>query len=497
MDKMMQLLDSNLKFTKAIYRGSKKTFEGPGREAEVLHSMSIGTSTTTESVYKKQTNLLLNVQNSLDLDDGQQSIKSVITASSTPSTLPFSSCVSLNASTPHAPNSLASTVVRSSSQTSTLQSRPSLRRSGSRLSEITQAAHQYGKERRRVQIWRFLEDKHSSRAAAYYYRVRSALLAFSILIAGAEVLSEEFRGGVPMTCVQLVVETLFGIDLLVRFCSCRNYIAFWADLYNVIDLLSVSPCVLRICTLVDGQPASAETVALFGIVPILRFLKYLRHFETFHLLLNAFLSAATVMPILLFALFLITSSFAVTIYYVEPRSNIPSLPLALYFTICTISTVGYGDFAPKTPSGRVCASLLAVLGPMYMAMPIGIIGTTFSRVWEDRHRLFILQRMRKCVTNAGYSPKELKHVFELLDQNGDGSLDYSEFIAWLDVMDVDVKGDFARVVFESFDADNEGSIEFDEFLRGLFPQTHTHIHRMATSSAVAAVKNEDASKLAC
>lgn len=111
-------------------------------------------------------------------------------------------------------------------------------------------------------------------------------------------------------------------------------------------------------------------------------------------------------------------------------------------------------------------------GMMYMAIPIGIIGAAFSHVWEERSRLLLMQRMRTCVERVGYTPSDLMAMFKVLDQNRDGSLDFEEFSAMLEVMQIEVEEKFVMEVFESFDADCEGSIDFRELLRGLFPHTH-------------------------
>merc|ERR1712032_1315244 len=118
---------------------------------------------------------------------------------------------------------------------------------------------------------------------------------------------------------------------------------------------------------------------------------------------------------------------------------------------------------------------------MYMAIPIGIIGNSFAKTWEDRHRLLILAHMRKSIVNAGYTPKDLKRMFKLLDKNADGTLDFEEFRAWLECMNVNVSSEFVGQVFESFDADDEGSIDFEELLRGLFPRTYHYMGHRAGS----------------
>ena len=51
----------------------------------------------------------------------------------------------------------------------------------------------------------------------------------------------------------------------------------------------------------------------------------------------------------------------------------------IYWAIVTMTTVGYGDIAPKTPLGQVVASLLMVVGYGIIAVPTGIVTSEMIR----------------------------------------------------------------------------------------------------------------------
>ncbi len=55
-----------------------------------------------------------------------------------------------------------------------------------------------------------------------------------------------------------------------------------------------------------------------------------------------------------------------------------SIPRAMWWAIATLTTVGYGDVAPITWLGRVCAGFIAVLGIGLIAIPTGILAAAFS-----------------------------------------------------------------------------------------------------------------------
>ncbi len=56
-----------------------------------------------------------------------------------------------------------------------------------------------------------------------------------------------------------------------------------------------------------------------------------------------------------------------------------SIPKGIYWTIVTITTVGYGDIAPVTPLGQFIASLTMLTGYAIIAVPTGIVTAEISQ----------------------------------------------------------------------------------------------------------------------
>ena len=67
-------------------------------------------------------------------------------------------------------------------------------------------------------------------------------------------------------------------------------------------------------------------------------------------------------------------------YLVEgPEHGFNSIPHSVYWTIVTLTTVGYGDISPETGLGQFIATLIMIIGYGIIAVPTGIVTVEFSK----------------------------------------------------------------------------------------------------------------------
>lgn len=60
-----------------------------------------------------------------------------------------------------------------------------------------------------------------------------------------------------------------------------------------------------------------------------------------------------------------------------------SIPRAFWWSIVTLTTVGYGDVYPQTLLGRICAAVTAVTAVGLIAIPAGILAGAFTNVFKN------------------------------------------------------------------------------------------------------------------
>lgn len=160
-----------------------------------------------------------------------------------------------------------------------------------------------------------------------------------------------------------VVCALFFADFVVRFRAAESKWRFMR--WGWIDLLASVP---EIQALRLGR--------LFRIVRIVRVIRALRSLRMLFTILyrSRVRGGATSVGIIAF-LVVSTSSIGVLLVETDPASNIKTAGDALWWSITTITTVGYGDRFPVTPGGRLIAAALMVTGVGLFGTLSGIVAT--------------------------------------------------------------------------------------------------------------------------
>lgn len=330
-----------------------------------------------------------------------------------------------------------------------------------RLRHIQKALRQQEKMKGcRFKLWQLTHSIHSSRPAFIYACILKLIVVASVLTA---FLNASSAGSWDV--VEIVLESLFAFEFSLRLACCPHALDFLLGFFNLLDLVSALPVVFRLTGLLQTNDA------MLSVVPFLRLLKLMRWFEKLQLLLQAFKRALEALPSLLFTMAVIALFFAEVLYLVEPIESIQSLPYALWFTIVTMTTVGYGDYTPTTTVGRSVASVLIIISALYMAMPLGIVGNAFSEVWADRDRLLVMKRFRGAFLQGGFTLQGLHDVFAIFDADGNGTLDIDEFAQMLRTIQMKLSEERIGMLFQALDKEKTGEIQFDELLAALVPKS--------------------------
>ena len=84
----------------------------------------------------------------------------------------------------------------------------------------------------------------------------------------------------------------------------------------------------------------------------------------------------------LFILICIWLGGSFIIAFIE-QDNFDNIGTALWWTIVTMTTVGYGDISPQTELGQALAAIIMILGYATIAIPTGIISSEFATIAQQ------------------------------------------------------------------------------------------------------------------
>ncbi len=175
---------------------------------------------------------------------------------------------------------------------------------------------------------------------------------------------------------------LFSIEYILRLICLKKPMQYVTSSLGIVDLLAIIPSYLSFFF------AGAQSLLVFRA---LRLLRVFRIFKLTHFLSEMqFLSSAVKASLKKIAIFMLIVLTLVVIlgsimYLVEGSENgFRSIPESIYWTIVTITTVGYGDIYPVTPLGKFIASLMMFIGYGIIAVPTGIVTTEMVMKARDK-----------------------------------------------------------------------------------------------------------------
>ena len=94
------------------------------------------------------------------------------------------------------------------------------------------------------------------------------------------------------------------------------------------------------------------------------------------------------------------------------NSMFNSIPSAFWYTLVTMTTVGYGDNVPLTIPGKLIGGFCAISGVLTVAMVIPIIVTNFEFFYK-RDRINVAHREQKMISMRHSARREKKKCLVL------------------------------------------------------------------------------------
>ena len=174
-----------------------------------------------------------------------------------------------------------------------------------------------------------------------------------------------------------IITFLFTIEYILRIITIKKPKHYIFSFYGIVDLLSTLPSEIAFFS---GGFNMLFALRALRLLRIFRVLKITRYIGESNKLMRALRDSRAKIFVFLFAVIIITIIMGTIMYLVEgPENGFTSIPVSIYWSIVTLTTVGYGDIHPGTPLGQFIASIIMITGYGVIAVPTGIVSAELTR----------------------------------------------------------------------------------------------------------------------
>jgi voltage-gated potassium channel len=185
---------------------------------------------------------------------------------------------------------------------------------------------------------------------------------------------------------------VFTIEYITRIWACTasagllspvlGRVRYALTFLMLIDLLAIAPFFVT-----SILPVDLRMLRLVRLVRLMRVIKVARYSESLQLLGRVFVARRNELFVTLIALGILLVVASTLMYHVEhdaQPNTFSSIPATMWWSVETLTTIGYGDMLPVTVPGKILNSIIAILGIGLFALPAGILGSGFVEELQRR-----------------------------------------------------------------------------------------------------------------
>jgi voltage-gated potassium channel len=228
----------------------------------------------------------------------------------------------------------------------------------------------------RLRVYTVIFEADTPAGRQFDLALIAAVMASVMVVLLDSVASLNRRYGALFDVLEVGFTLLFTIEYIARLICVRRPLRYARSFFGVIDLLAVLPTYLAL--VFPGLHALID-VRILRLLRAFRILKLGAYVAEYRALGTALAASRRKIIVFLVFVMMVVLLTGTLMYLVEgPENGFTSIPISVYWAITTMTTVGFGDLAPKTDLGRLIASLQMLLGWGILAVPTGIVSAEFT-----------------------------------------------------------------------------------------------------------------------
>ena len=211
------------------------------------------------------------------------------------------------------------------------------------------------------------------------------LSVLAVVLDSVASISKQFHSELVM--LEWMFTILFSIEYIARLYCAKYRWRYATSFYGVIDFLAVVPTYLA---LLFPELHALIDVRVLRLIRMFRIFKLTAYMSEYQHLAEALSASRRKILVFLSVVLMVVTVMGSIMYVVEgPSNGFTSIPIAVYWAITTMTTVGFGDITPHTDLGKLISSAMMLMGWGTLAVPTGIVTAEFA---HRRNQIFVAKR---------------------------------------------------------------------------------------------------------
>lgn len=188
------------------------------------------------------------------------------------------------------------------------------------------------------------------------------------------------------TAIDISCLAFFTLDYIIRFIFARKKFGYLTSLMGMVDILAIIPDYVQFFVYAIHPEMRYEGdidyIAILRVARVLRIFRLIRHVPGLWILVYTLKSSLK--ELLLMIVFLLVGMliFSSLIYFVDDRKTFKSIPHSFWWSLITMTTVGYGDMYPVTELGYIVGSFTALSGLLMIGFSVPVLVNNFIMYYK-------------------------------------------------------------------------------------------------------------------
>lgn len=223
-------------------------------------------------------------------------------------------------------------------------------------------------------------EKNDTKAGRRFDIFIQGLIIFSLITFSLETLPdlEQVQYQI-LYYIEAITVFIFTIEYLLRIWVATKPLKYVFSFFGMIDLLAILPFYLP-------KHIDLRGIRIFRMIRILRMIKLVRYNASMNRFRLAFISIKEELLIFVAITSFMMFVSSVGVYYFEHEAQpevFKSIFHSMWYSVITLTTVGFGDMVPITIGGKIFTALMVLIALGIIAVPTGLISASLTKLKES------------------------------------------------------------------------------------------------------------------